>query len=338
MGYCTTVPSSTTVQPAFYYWRTRFQLSDEERQYLQQSGIKRLYLKFFDVDWDESIGQVVPLAQLETDSSAREISQAWTITPTIFVTNRAVQHLEEESVADLANKIERKIWSLSNHLDSATYREIQVDCDWTPSTRERYFQLLGLLRAQLKKKGVLLSATLRLHQLRYPDQTGIPPVARGMLMLYNLGEVEDWQEKNSIFTTSAARSYLEHLPRYPLEYDLALPFFSWGVLFRNGEMIRLINGLQNDSLRGDPRFSEIAPSRFRIKKSTYLNGYYLYQGDLLRLEHCGALELDSAMVLVQQFLAAPPQRSVAIFNFTPQIVHEITAKQLQNVFKKISSP
>jgi hypothetical protein len=326
------------VHPAFYYWRTNFHLNGAEQQYLKDCKIERLYVKFFDVDWEEATQRIVPLATVELDSSAKSIRQQWEITPVIFITNRAIANLTAEGIADLAKKIDRKIEAIEQKLGAEHSSEIQLDCDWTPSTRERYFQLLEDLGTRCQKKNVLLSATLRLHQLRYPQKTGIPPVKRGMLMLYNVGEVEEWGENNSIFRDQAARSYLEHLPSYPLEYDVALPAFSWGVLFRNAEMIRLINGLQADSLRDDPRFYEIAPARFRIEKSTYLNGYYLYQGDLLRLEHCGSTQLDSAASLVKVFLQAPTEQSIAIFHFTPQLVHEITARQLNDVFKKIQQP
>lgn len=326
------------VRPAFYYWRTHFHLDAAEQQYLRDSKIERLYVKFFDVDWEEATQRIVPLAIVELDSSANSIQQQWEVTPVIFITNRAIANLTFEGVADLVEKIDRKIEAIEQKLGAEHSSEIQLDCDWTPSTRERYFQLLEDLGTRCQKKNVLLSATLRLHQLRYPQKTGIPPVKRGMLMLYNVGDVEEWTENNSIFRDYAARSYLEHLPRYPLEYDVALPAFSWGVLFRNAEMIRLMNGLQADSLRGDPRFYEITPARFRIEKSTYLNGYYLYQGDLLRLEHCGLSKLDSAATLVNSFLQAPTEQSIAIFHFTPQLVHEITARQLNDVFKKIQQP
>lgn len=326
------------LHPAFYYWRTQFHLDTAERQYLKDCKIERLYVKFFDVDWEEATQRIVPLAIIELDSSAKSIRQQWEITPVVFITNRAIANLTTEEIEDLAQKIDRKIEAIERQLGPRHSPEIQLDCDWTPSTRERYFQLLNVLGTRCQKKNVMLSATLRLHQLRYPQQTGAPPVKKGMLMLYNVGEVEEWTENNSIFRDRAARSYLEHLPRYPLEYDVALSAFSWGVLFRNAEMIRLINGLQADSLRGDPRFYEITPSRFRIEKSTYLNGYYLYQGDLLRLEHSGWTQLDSAATLVKMFLPAQPQRSIAIFHFSPQFVHEIKATQLNDVFKKIQQP
>jgi hypothetical protein len=333
--WCCSQGKHKKVRPAFYYWRTHFHLNAAEQQYLKDCKIERLYVKFFDVDWEETTQRIMPLAIVELDSSAKSIRQKWEITPVIFITNRAIANLTTEGIADLAEKIDRKIEAIEQQLGPEHSPEIQLDCDWTPSTRERYFQLLEDLGTRCQKKNVLVSATLRLHQLRYPQKTGIPPVKRGMLMLYNVGEVEEWREKNSIFRDQAARSYLQHLPDYPLEYDVALPAFSWGVLFRNAEMIRLMNGLQADSLRGDSRFYEIAPARFRIEKSTYLNGYYLYQGDLLRLEHCGSTQLDSAARLVNLFLPAPTERSIAIFHFTPQFVHEITARQLNDVFKKI---
>ena len=54
--------------PAFYHWQTAVHLSDFEKEYLQQLGIEKLYLKFFDVDVED--GQIIPKALIYGDSLA----------------------------------------------------------------------------------------------------------------------------------------------------------------------------------------------------------------------------------------------------------------------------
>ncbi|RYZ56651.1 MAG: hypothetical protein EOO14_12035, partial [Chitinophagaceae bacterium] len=40
------------VQRSFYYWKTAFTLSPNEKQTLQQLSVNELYVKFFDVEWN----------------------------------------------------------------------------------------------------------------------------------------------------------------------------------------------------------------------------------------------------------------------------------------------
>ena len=36
---------------SIYYWRTTFSLSDNERDFLKAHDVKKIYVRFFDVDW-----------------------------------------------------------------------------------------------------------------------------------------------------------------------------------------------------------------------------------------------------------------------------------------------
>jgi len=104
-----------------------------------------------------------------------------------------------------------------------------------------------------------------------------------MLMYYNMGEVRAWEESNSILNLEAAEPYLNG-KAYPLPLDLALPLFRWGVVFREGKMIRLINNLSAEALADRTRFFPMTPDRYEVQKGTFLQGHYLYQGDFIRLE------------------------------------------------------
>jgi hypothetical protein len=281
---------------SFYHWQTHFQLTETEWQYLQDLSVNKLYIKFFDVDWDEATAQAVPLATLQTDSLQTRNLQ---IVPTIFITNRTFSNLSGSDIDSLALRIHRKIFQIAEKLPNNSIQEIQIDCDWSETTREKYFQLLQHLHSSLQLQKVLLSVTIRLHQIRYLEQTGVPPADRGMLMCYNTGEVTSWTEENSILSSRTASPYLSRLKTYPLPLDLALPIFAWGVLFRDGEMIRLINGLRAEDLKDTTRFTSLASNRFQVVKSTYLKGYYLYQGDRLRLESINSNELQENVALLR---------------------------------------
>ena len=56
---------------------------------------------------------------------------------------------------------------------------IQIDCDSTISTKEKYFNLLVFLSDYID----CVSATIRLHQINYFRVTGVQTVNRGVLMI-----------------------------------------------------------------------------------------------------------------------------------------------------------
>jgi hypothetical protein len=316
-------------QRAFYHWQTHLQISAAESQRLQALRITRLYTKFFDVDWDAQLGQIVPLASIQIDTQHLAYLE---IVPVIFITNRTWDHLEStDQVQELLERILHKIEQVAAGLDFNKIKEIQIDSDWTSSTRRVYFTFLAQLKQALAVQSRLLSVTIRLHQCKYPQRTGVPPADRGMLMLYNVGKLEEWSENNSIFSSQAALAYAP-LPAYPLPLDLALPAFSWGVLFREGEMIRLLNELRAEDLRGDVRFREIAPQRFRVQKSTYLEGHYLYAGDLLRIETCGKAELLAAARFAHGQKSAAQPRWLALYHLHPRLFKALDYAALEDVF------
>lgn len=321
--------SKPQVQRAFYHWQTNLSLSPAEQKSLQKLQVSRLYAKFFDVDWDEAQGQIVPLASIQIDTAGLKKME---LIPVIYVTNRTWGHVESEAqVETLAQKIIAKIDALAEPLGKPGLHEIQIDCDWTAGSRSVYFAFLKKLSEKLTERKCQVSATIRLHQYKYPQRTGIPPVASGTLMLYNVGELESWDEENSIFSQSAVEGYAP-FPKYPLPLDVVLPAFSWGVLFREGEMIRLLNELRGEDLRGDARFEQIAPQRFRVQKSTYLNGHYLYQGDLLRIETCGYAELLAAARFARKHLPVSGMRWVGIYHWHAGLRKMVGEGELKEVF------
>ena len=68
--------------------------------------MKKLYVKFFDVDWD--FNQKEPIAKaslIKKDHFPKD----FIITPTVFITNRTLIHLPKDKIADLADKIIQKV-------------------------------------------------------------------------------------------------------------------------------------------------------------------------------------------------------------------------------------
>ncbi len=280
------------ITPVFYHWQTKLELTSFEKNYLDSLNISTLYVKFFDVDWDFNLQDAFPQAVVQS----ADYDGDYDIIPTIFITNRTLLHLLPDQLPKLANQIVDKIESLA----TSEISEIQIDCDWSPKTEDKYFQLLQLIRK--KKKDIEISATIRLHQVKYADITGVPPVDKGMLMFYNMGEVDKWETRNSILDLELAKQYLHNFENYPIPLDVALPLFSWAVLFREGEMIKLITNACTEIVQDTQRFQKINDTHIEVKKSTYLDGHYLYKGDYLRLENVEHQDLKACGALLKAHL------------------------------------
>jgi hypothetical protein len=334
-------PSPHPPSPAFYHWQQQLQLSPTESQTLQNLNVKKLYVKFFDIDLDQQ-KKSTPLATLHCEEMPDDSIQ---IIPTIFITNRTLKVLSTEGVKALSQNVMEKINSLWPTVSKNELKEIQFDCDWTETTRATYFAFIQSFREELRRQNqgdCQLSATIRLHQIKYAEQTGVPPVDRGMLMFYNVADLEKIETKNSILDLAVARQYLHQESQYALPLDIALPVFRWGVLFRDGKMIKLINNLDHSDLADTSRFRALDVYRFEVQRSTYLKAYYLYASDVIRLEWVTKEELIQAARFLNDIFYNNPafvgagSMTVSLYHLDTSTLKHYPDETLQQIFQTFS--
>lgn len=270
------------VSRGIYYWKSTFKLTDAERQTLDSCKIKKLYFKAFDVDWDFTKARAIPKATIKFEE---EIPTNLTIIPTVFITNQVLKQSTDQQLdttISFINKHLRKV------LKNKNFDEIQFDCDWTISTRERYFYLLRAFKKIFPEKR--LSATIRLHQIKFAHKTGIPPVERGMLMFYNMSNWKKTQIRNSIYDLDAASQYLATLDKYPLPLDVVMPIFRWAIIYRNNTFLTVINNLDNQAL-SQLNFLKKDDNKFTVRADTSAFGISLRRGDMVRGEEVSTEEI-----------------------------------------------
>lgn len=258
------------------------------------------------------------------------------IIPTVFITNRTLVNIKEEDLADLAQKIGQKLIGQLADFPNCILKEIQFDCDWSKSTRQKYFSLLNLLKRELMTVDIQLSVTIRLHQIKYATETGIPPVERGMLMYYNMGKVQEQTTENSILDNQIGQQYLANLKKYPLPLDLALPLFKWGVLFRDNKMIKLLNQQKEAELADSKRFRKVDENHWEVIKSTYLDGVYLYENDEIRLEQVKMKELRAAADLLHAQLKRI-DRSIVFYHLDSMVLKDYEVTDLNQILLKFGT-
>lgn len=212
-----------------YYWSTIWNMDSSKTSFIREHGIKRLYVRYFDVVKDEG-GNIVPNATLQFEDST--IPKGIEIVPTVFIVNDCMRTSQP-----LADKILQRILQMSEANDIPPVREIQIDCDWTASTQQNYFDFLKKLREKARAKDIRLSATIRLHQLSMTP----PPVDKGVLMMYNTGDAKQLACHKPILDMKDAAPYIQHLGSYPLPLSAAYPLFSWRILFREGKFVGIMH-------------------------------------------------------------------------------------------------
>ena len=133
---CTT-PPAVPANISFYHWKTNLNLQSAELNYLDSLQTRKLYLRFFDIDWDFNTNQAIPLATIEFDQSLPKHLQ---IVPTLFITNRTFLQLTKDKLPNLIDKVHQKITFLASQFKGHQILEIQIDCDWSAKTRSIYFE------------------------------------------------------------------------------------------------------------------------------------------------------------------------------------------------------
>lgn len=284
-----------------------------------------------DVDWNE-VNSAYPTSITYFDYKIRQKGLDFNAVPVVFITNRTLQKIDTSQITGLAGKIVRKLDRVKE-LTARPVSEYQIDCDWSESTRQKYFLLLREIKRKIGQ--AQLSATIRLYQLKYPDKAGVPPVDRGMLMMYNLSNVKDYHVINSIFDLNEARQYFENLKPYPLKLDVVLPDFSWGVVFKDGKFCCLLRDLNDEKASHTSYLMKSTWSHggnyYIIKKDTVVNKIYLRYGDLVRVEELNEEELLKAARLSVQAMKCDSM-TVSLFDFDESTIYKTSPDELEKIF------
>ncbi len=284
--------NQTTV--SFYYWKTIFKLSEKEKQVVKENNVSKVYVRYFDVALKN--GQPIPLSPIEF--AVQPIDMI--IVPVVYIKNEIFLQ-ERIDLKNLSDKVSDYIEQINNKT-KVSCNEIQIDCDWTLKSKEKYMKFIDLFK---KRNKTILSATIRLHQIKYYRGTGAPNVDRGVLMYYNMGRIAP-DSLNSIYDRAIAKRYLGSLKNYPLPLDIALPIYSWGIQIRNNRVIALINKADAPTFTSDSHFTEIQKPFFEVKENVIKMGYYFQKGDKIKIESISSTEVIEMASDLSENIGKPP--------------------------------
>ncbi|MDK2062103.1 hypothetical protein PT520_06135 [Aliarcobacter butzleri] len=249
------------IQISFYSWENSFE---------EQNINEKLYIKVLDINFSTKL-ELLKTNIKETPKN---------FIPVIYITNETMKNVDYSLLSK----------AILETLKNYKFDEIQIDCDWSLSTRSNYFNLLEDLKEKLNKT---ISATIRLHQIKYYTKTGIPPVDYGVLMYYNMSNIGDFNTKNSILDNEIAKKYHYNFDVYPLKLKLALPLYSQAIQFREEKAISLFEGVEEKDFNND--FEKLENNRYKVLNSHYFKGRYIYKDDIFRLENSNEQDIKIAL-------------------------------------------
>ena len=248
---------------SFYHW---------ENTYNQKEIKEKVHIKVLDISFSSKVEVINTIFQTKPNNS---------FVPVVYITNDTMKNVDYSIIS---NQIIKNLKATN-----LSFEELQIDCDWSSITQSNYFKLLEDLKVKLNKT---LSATIRLHQIKYYVKTGIPPVDYGVLMYYNMSDISDINTKNSILDNDIAKKYHYNFDSYKLKLKLALPLYSQAIQFRENKALDIFEGAEKKDF--DENFKALDNNKYEVINSTYFKGRYVYKGDIFRFEDSEKEDIKTA--------------------------------------------
>ena len=270
----------------FYYWKQNFNLSETQDSLIKINN-RKIYCKYFDIINEN--GNAIPISKIQFDSTP-----SIQIIPCVFIKNNVflLNNTDEthNKVFNLINQI--------NNLYNIQINEIQFDCDWTSKTRDKYFNFLNQIKQECKKR-ITISSTIRLHEYKYYQKTGVPPVDKITLMCYNMGDIMDVKEKNSIINLDILKQYLNGKVKYPVEINIALPMYKWGLIYRLNELAFIINNIDEEKIL-NYSWNKKNNDIYETNDNFYFEKHYIYKDDILKIERSNIEEINNCLLYINE--------------------------------------
>ncbi len=356
----------TEVIRSFCYWKTDLSFDKEDDSIIKDMKVSHLYVRFFDVDWNPFSKEPLPVATIH-DIRLNESNPE--ITPSVFITNEVVLKSDKKQLDSLAIQITKRIQQIGNKMNEikaesiaykivypqnynnkkdfkqlnydsvksvelaklkVDFKEILLDCDWSEKSKENYFYLLKKIKKEIPTSN--LTATIRLWQYKYAEKSGIPPVDKGLLMCYNVSKPEDFQTKNSIGTSDELAQYITH-NQYKLKLDIALPLYSWAVVFRGNKFKGILSDYEqliNDTIK----LKKSTSDKYILQDDILIGQTYLRNGDEIRIEKISDDELDKMISIVKDKIQIDNRTRVTFFSFDKKYINDYGTQNISSYYAR----
>lgn len=347
-------PYSDNEQRSFCYWNTWY---TSDTALWRATEANHLYVRYFDVDWDAISEEAKPIASISGNDSL-----PGNFTPSVFLTNKVFEKSNEKALDSLSVRIKRRIdditrdfarnayYNSERDYDSSVntdsirevvitrymdkHKDILIDCDWTAGTKDKFFYFLNRLKKDYKDKNI--TVTLRLWQYKQTKTAGVPPVNRCLLMCYNMQTANDYNVENSIASMDELKKYVSG-DKYPLTLDVALPVFSWAVLFRNEKFIGLLGNTTNKEYEDNfVEYQNLGNGRYRSLVDKVTGNFFIRKGDIIRVEGVSKDELLDMAKYLKKEIPMDEHSRVTFFSWNKLYIENYGTDEIKNIYSLFS--
>ena len=322
-------PKIEQVDRAFYYWKSnQWGWHTEESSMVEKHQIKKIYVKFFEVDYSPAMGHF-PISKTQMHLYGQDSLE---IIPTVYLKNSVFLNASLGSLDTLADNVNFLInkFTEEKFSNQKAPKEIQMDCDWTLKSKDNYFYFLKKLKAFAQKD---ISCTLRLYPYKYADKMGVPPVDKVTLMCYNLLSPLQNHTKNTILDLQELESYLKGVGKYPKHVDVALPVYSWMQVYQNEQFSNVIY-TNNQTVK--KILKPLKPHWFTVTADTVVNETYLRIGDQVKFEEITADKIKQAIVILKKHIHFDQQTTVTLFHLGAQQLSIYSHEEIASFYTDFS--
>ena len=352
---------------SFCYWKTNMYMDQKADSVVDKLGVKHFYVRYFDVDWNPNTNEAQPLATIgNIDFNNSKVS----FTPCVFITNDVMLKSNKPQLDSLVDRIFKRVESISykyfeqtankyvqnlsdldyerqignvksridinaivtnKKIDLQKYvKDILIDCDWSEKSRNNYFYFLGKIKNRFTSYKI--EATIRLWQYKFFEKAGVPPVDSGLLMCYNMDNPESRKTENSIGTNNELEKYIIH-NNYKLKLNIALPLFSWSLVFRGnqfkGILSEEINFTENKII-----FKRINDYKYILQDDIRLGEIYLRNGDEIRIEKVSDTDMKAMISTLSNKINIDKDTRVSFFSFNQKYINDYGTSNIDNFYSK----
>ncbi len=314
---------------SFYHTRTGFALSGQEKQFLEATEPNtKVYIRAFDLLWNPNTQEEVQLSYMKIKPDSLQFIKE--VVLTVFIDNLVFEKIEKRDVIFLAARTALLLQRTRGQFESNTkivLNEVQVDCDWTAQTEEKYFRFLNYMRTETERfKYNKLSAAVRLNQVLYQGKFGVPPVDEAVLTFYDLTRKKD----DYVWNLRDSKQYKKALSSYSLHLDVLLPLSGWGIHQREDNLLNIITNLNKDQVEASTCCQKIGENQYEAIQNMYLNQTYLYVGDQIGLHPLDAQKLEDAADWLGENMPTDNYR-IIYYSLDNKVLEKYSFEELQKV-------
>lgn len=311
----------------FYYWKTSYKPDTLSQKIIQEVKSNTLFVRIMDIDFVDGGIEPVPISPITFEQT---IDPNQTLVPVVFINQKIFTEVDSLQIRGLAHKMISFVSEKAKQGGKDSFEELQIDCDWTKSSRDKFFYLLEYLQQIPELNEVTITSTLRLHQVKNIQSSGIPPVKRATLMCYNMGNLRQFGDHNSILNQQDLTTYLSGtLKDYPLELDIALPLFDWYVVFRDHQYIGISKHIDKIDLNDKSLFTRNPKTELFILNQD-LQKANLKKGDVIRHEFITKEQLIATAKFLNKELKGKEKR-IIFYHLAPEVLSNYSYADLQEI-------